>query len=490
MRVLSSLLLLSALFAAAVPPAPAQQAPPAQPTPAKEDLVAAAAKVARHSKQLSQIWPSYWPEDQAFILNVAGIGALLVSPGPRPSGFEPIGEADLPPELKGRAYFQAGNLAGAERPFVIGYPIGEGRTAMLVNLRGDDPDQAIMTLLHEQFHGYQNPAFKGREQQFVDPLAVKDRVAFAASAEVERTILAAAVSAATEGERRELLRQYFALRRERERTVPPEAVKVEQGFERIEGTAKYIDRRALSAFSRGGEAALRRLLQEELRRPLGAHTGAYSTIWFRTRGYSTGAALTYLVSHYDRGDWRSKIEAGAKPDELLESLVGKVPGAEAGRLAEQARTRFGYAAKRLQLEPLIREAEKKEIKSVAEFLALDAYHVVFDAGARGGGVKPGFSAINMTPLGQNRMALPKAMMLAVPGDTFMLTAKDRPALIDGIRFTVLLPAAPKLAGGAALTPGEHRLDKLRLTSDGYELRVDAPVVVTVEPNRMVVRLVD
>ena len=489
MRAPFSLLLFSALFAA-VPPAPAQQAPPAQPAPVtKADLLATAAKVARHGRQLSQIWPGYWPEDQAFILNVAGMGALLVSPGPRPSDFEAIADAELPPELKRRAFFKGGTLAGAERPFVIGYPIGKGRTAMLVNARGGDPDQTIMTLLHEQFHGYQNPAFKGREQQFVDPLAVKDRVAFAASAEVERAILAAALSATSEAERRELLRQYFALRRERERTVPPEAVKVEQGFERTEGTAKYIDRAALSAFSGGGEAVLRRLLQEELRRGLGAQTGAYATTWFRGRGYSTGAALTFLVSQYDRGDWRSKIEAGAKLDELLESLVGKVPEGEAARLAEKARGRFGYAAKRLELEPLIRAAEKKEIKSIAEFLALDAYQVVFDTTARGAGVKPGFSAMNMTPLAQNRMALPKAMTLAVPGEGFMLTARDRPALLEGRRFTVLLPAAPKLDGHGALPPGEHRLEKLRLMADGYELKVDAPAVVTVEPNRMVVRLV-
>jgi hypothetical protein len=475
---------------AAVPAAAAaQQAPPARPAAVtRADLVSTAAKIARHSRQLSQIWPGYWPQEQAFIINVAGMGALLVSPGAKPPGFEPMADAELPPEIKGRAFFHPGTLAGAERPFVIGYPIGEGRTAMLVNATAADADRTIGTILHEQFHGFQNTAFKRRNQQFVDPLAVKDRVAFAASAEVERAILAAALSAASDAERRALLLQYFALRRERERTVPPEVVKVEQGFERMEGTAKYVDRVAMAAMSGGGEAGLKRLLQEELRRQLGAQTGAYATVWFRLRGYSTGAALTYLVSQYDGGDWRSKIGAGAKLDELLESLVGKPSEAEAARLAEQARTRFGYAAKRLELEPSIRDAEKKEIKSVAEFLALDVYHVVFDASAAGAGAKPGFGARDMTQLGPGTTALRSAMTFAVPGATFTLTAKDRPVLIEGRRFTVLLPAAPKLGGGGTLPLGEHRLETLRLTADGYELKVDAPAVITVEPNRMVVRL--
>ncbi len=34
--------------------------------------------------------------------------------------------------------------------------------------------------------------------------------------------------------------------------------------------------------------------------------------------------------------------------------------------------------------------------------------------------------------------------------------------------------------------GEHRLESLRLSAEGYELKVDAPVTVRVEPRRLVV----
>lgn len=453
----------------------------------KNELISTAAEVVRASKQLSQVWPGYWPEDQAFIINVGGMGALLISPGPKPASFKPISSSELPPEIKGRAFFHEGVLSGAQRPFVTDFPIGEGKSAMLVNAQDRDAAKTMALMLHEQFHAYQQTAFKGREKQFVDPLAVKDRVAFAATADMERNILVEALNAKAAGERQKLLQQYFAVRRERERTVSPEVVKVEQGFERSEGTASFAEKASLVAVSGGDENDLKPLLIEQLSTRLPPDS-AYTSTWFRGRSYGTGAALTYLISQHDAGAWRAKIESGAKLDALLESLVGVVPARRAAGLAKAARTRFGYEARRRELEPIIRVAEKAELKSVAEFLALDAYQVVFEPGAAGAGANPGFSARNMTSLGSTTTALPRAMVFNVAGPTFSLTARDRPVLLELRRYTVLLPGPPETGGVGTLSPGEHRLEKLRISATGYELKVDTPVTVQVEPHRMVVRL--
>lgn len=359
--------------------------------------------------------------------------------------------------------------------------------AMLVNVSSD----TVTLLLHEQFHGYQATAFVGRHPQFVDPLAVKDRVAFAATAETERSILAAAVTANDQKQRKRLLRQYFALRRERERTLPFEVVKTEQGFERIEGTAKYVDRAASAVLSGGGESALPALIAEELNRKLGGSSAPYTTTWFRLRGYSTGAALTYLTSRFDAGDWRKKIEGGVAPGQMLEALVGAVPVRGAEKLAEAARQRFSYGAKRRELEPQIRAAEKTEIKSVAEFLALGGIALVFEPGGYAASARPGFSAQNMTLLSPSITALPRAMRFAVSADHFSVTVRERPVLLEAgkaPRYTALLAATPEVEGLGKLSLGKHNFNKLRMRSEGYELEAKVPGTVIVEPHRILVRL--
>lgn len=466
---------------------------PAKPAAAvREEMISIATQIVRASESLSQIWPGYWPEDQAFIIHAEDVGALLVSPGARPASFEPIHEYGLPQELKGRSYFHTGTLpGGSSRPFVIGHPIGEGKTALLANLNPHDPVRTITLILHEQFHGYQADAFKGREQQFVDPLAVKDRVAFAASADLERNILAAALTAPTTRKQRDLVKQYFAVRREREGTMPPEVVKVEQGFERLEGTARYVDVLGRSVVAGGGEAQSLSLLKEELQRDLAGESGAFSTIWFRSRGYGTGAALTYLISKMAGPSWRKEIEAGAKLDQMLEALVEEVPQKRRTNLASAARKRFGYESKRRELAPLIQAAERSEIKSVEEFLALAPYHVVLHPGAAGASARPGFAARDMTLLSLTRTALPMAMRFHVAGESFSITSQNTPVLMESGRsrsFTIGLKSAPFIEEIGVLSPGEHRLKSIRVTGDKFELKVGTPVTVQIESNRMIVKL--
>lgn len=454
----------------------------------KQSAFEAAARLAGAASELSRLWPGYWREGQGFIIQIAGEGALLVTSGAPPAGFETIGQAGLPPALKGRAYFHKGILPDTARPFTIGYPLGEGRTGVLLNVQGRTAEQIVGTILHEQFHGYQSEAFKNRTGgQFVDPLAIKDRVAFAASAEVEQHVLAAALAAPSELERRALLRSYFALRREREGTMPAAAIAVERGFEKSEGTALYIERLAQARLGAGGDPALAALLKERLEFKFNPNT-PFVTQWFRQRGYGTGAALTYLISRYGPENWRASIEAGANLDELLEKAIGKT-GPDASRLAAEARERFGYEARRRALEPGIRAAEKSEIKSVEEFLALAPYRLVLDASAFDGRIESGFSAQNMTPLTPTTMALALAGLFSATAPGLSLTARERPVLMEGAekRYTLLLQA-PVEVSGPSLAPGEHRLERLAIDAGGVALEIERPVLVTVGEKMMIVKL--
>jgi hypothetical protein len=471
-------------------------------TVTKQEIVETAARIVRGGKVLSHIWPGYWPKDQAFIFHAAGEGALLISPGPRPEGFEPVPPDDLPSELRGRAFYRPGTMKEAVRPFTLDFPLGRGKTAVVVNYTGRGgapvegrPVSATTIMLHEQFHAYQDTAFERESAgQFVDPLSVKDRVAFAAAAETEQRVLGAAIKARSAAERKKLLQQYVALRQEREATIPAEARQVEQSFERSEGTAKYIDRVAHAHLFEGGAAAVPELIVKELEQYLMRNSGAFGTVWFRGRGYSTGAALSYLLSLYSP-QWRQRVEEGAALDELLKDAIG-MP-AEAAALAQSARETFGYEARRRRLEAPIREAEKKEIKSVDEFLALGAYAVTLDIENPKDGpstLQRGFSARNMADLSPTVVALPTAFTYSLTSPRAALAVKERPVLEEtkGTRAetTVLLPSPPEAEGVGELPVGEHRLERLRMSAPGYELTLDRPVVVTVRPKSMHIKVED
>jgi hypothetical protein len=472
---------------------------------AREDVIAMAAQVVRGSAQLARIWPTYWPEDQAFIIQIRDQGALLISSASiaPPTGFEVLSAASIPPELRGRAFFHSGSLEGTTAPFITDFPLGNGRTAMFANA-GSSAEQTLLLLIHEQFHAYQRTAFRsnGTGSQFINPLAIRDRTRFAAGADIERRVLRAAIASSSPEERTGLLRQYFALRRAREATVPAAVVGVEEGFERSEGTAKYVDRVAHAVLLEHSPALPSLLMEnfdQDLTSDQSGFNGAFATTWFRSRSYGTGAALCYLLSLYDPQNWRSKIEQGAKLDVLLESFVGKTPATEAALLASQARAKFGYEARRRQLAPIIRAQEATEIKSVAEFMALAPFRMVLELkvpvvnGKRAAAT--GLKARGLVQLSPSEMAVPQAISYSLTMPGVLLAVRERPILLGGDdldpdldRSTVLLAAAPRI-GGRVLTPGQYHLDTLIVSAEGYDLKIDGPVVVVVTRNEVRVRRV-
>lgn len=327
-----------------------------------------AARIVEASPALAQIWPGSWPEDQPFVINLPGTGAFLVAAGAAPPGWAPVASERLPPGLRGRTYFRASPIEGESRPFILRFALDDGRTAIFVNADMDAKATAGL-LLHEQFHVFQGAAFEGQNRQFVSPAAVTDRVAFAASAELERRILAAAL-AAPPAEQRQLLRTYFLVRRERESMVPAEAREVERGYERTEGTARYVDRVAQAALF-GGEVD--RLIVHDLTDTLMDNHGPFVTVWFRDRSYATGAALTHLLSRVQPTGWRTMIEADGDPAALLEARLS--PHTNPRRAVSGAKARFGYAQLLRDMRGLIEAGARTEIKTEADFLALGAYPV-------------------------------------------------------------------------------------------------------------------
>jgi hypothetical protein len=480
---------LALLLTAAAVPSAAQGLEKASPAPAPE-VVAAAAEVQTVGPKVARLWRGYWPPQQAFIIYKPGEGALLISGEAGPPSFVALDRNGLPKALRGRAWFRPGTLEDARRPFMFDYPIGGGRTAILVFADGRSGDLPSL-IFHEQFHQHQRTAFEGPGAfDFVAPDAVPDRASFAASAETERRVLAAALTARPGKAREKLLHSYFALRREREAALGADVLKVERGLERIEGTAEFVER-AAAAYAAGSEKRLPALLSDSLREGLGAGGEPFALTWFRSRSYSVGAALTYFLRALDPKGWQRTIESGTPLDQRLAALLrfDRVPAPAA--LASEARAAFGYDAIRSDLAPKIEAAAQKEIKSVEEFYALGAYRLVFEAKGAVLGFTTGPG--RMVQISQTQLVLPDPRFVSMKHPHALLTATERPFLSETGeigRYTALLPSVPTVNGLASLAPGEHRFDKVEVIGDGLKLTVERPVIVTVSEGAMAIRLAE
>ncbi len=486
-------MLAAALYAFAASAAPEAAVP--QPS-LNEPMISTATKVSGAASKLARIWPGYWPRNQNFVLHAPGQGALLIGHGPAPPGFRALPSDRLPRELQGRAFYHQGPLKGVEMLFVIDYPVGANRTAILMTQR-EGLSSTIGVMLHEQFHGFQSSAFKNRgTQEFVSPKAIADRAAFAATADTERVLLTAALASGDKRSSKALLHQYLALRGQRTAMLPESVRKTERGLERTEGTAEFAQIMGQEAVFGGGEAAIKAMLIEALRSQLASHQGQYMTVWFRNRSYSVGAAMTYLLDRLGTKNWRSRVQAGAALDTLLAERVEFDQVKDTAALADAARLHFGYEERLARLRPSIAAAEKAEIKSVDEFYALAPYRVIFELEGPivngGGAPKMGFSTRVMAHISPQQLALPSPELVNVTHSAMTLTARNRPFLSDtsakNQRYTTLLPSAPAVNGKTALAPGEHVLERADLRAEGFELRIDAPVTIHVDEGQMIVRM--
>lgn len=87
------------------------------------------------------------------------------------------------------------------------------------------------------------------------------------------------------------------------------------------------------------------------------------------------------------------------------------------------------------------------------------------------------------------LPLPKAEMFNFSAPSVSLSTRQLPVLIEeGQRFTVLLPSAPEIIGLNAPAPGDHRLNSAIIRSNGIDLKVDKPVVVSISETSMTIRV--
>lgn len=453
----------------------------------KEKMISIAAEVVRSSKELSQIWPGYWPEDQAFIFKIADEGALLIAPSHGLNSFKPISDQQLPDELHGKAYFHEGKLEGAIKPFILDYDIGDERTALLLNVEDNNRSNIISLLLHEQFHAYQNQAYiDDLDFPSLNPSDIKDRVGFATLAEIERRILIDALSEKNARKRLEILQRYFIIRRRRESTAPQVAIKNEKFFERSEGVAEYATKVGKMIINDTGDQGLRHSLIKYLKNDLLDNETSYNSGLFRGRSYQTGGALTYFLSLYNKSDWQKRIENGEFVDDLLMEYIDTSTHIPIDVIYKK----YGYDEIYQRFETIISKINETEIKSVEDFLATKAHRLVIDTKFVSAKKIAGFSAENSFPLGKAILAIFNAIVYNSMFDGYSLTVKEQPMLLDNGKVIILLSSLPKISGTKTYAMGEYYLDTIRIADNGIELKIDIPVLLTITDNVMTIKILE
>lgn len=463
---------------------------------AKDNIIPVAAKIAHFTPQLSQIWPTYWPLDQTFIINIEGEGALLISSGEIPSSYTPMANDELPAALRGKAYYQKDGIKNIPQPFYLDYDIGNGQTAVLINVKASEKgDKFFLSniqslILHEQFHAYQKSMFSSDESVFIKPTDIRDRTAFAASAEIERRILADAIQMHDRGHQIELIQQYFAMRRLREETNLKNIAIYEKISERNEGTAEFAEQSAHSIINEGADAMLRDLLVTGLQEEIISDGGIFTSSWTRGKSYANGAALAYLIGKYDDGDWQDKIEKGAFLDEHLASLFPSLSASKANILVKAAHDIYGYGAIYSQFYPIIKTSEAKEIKTIDEFFALEPYRIFLDLSSVKEKISAGYSAEGWFILDRNITAISKAHIFNSANKNYSIISENHPVLFGAKQYTILLSKQPSIINHENKRNGEYQLDTLKIMENGVDINIKTPVLVTIESDVMTIKLLE
>jgi hypothetical protein len=302
----------------------------------------------------SAVWPGYNLAEQTFLVYIPGKWVLLFNPPERVDEFTACPEGW--PEFGTKVLYHEGSYGDLIGQLAFDFEIGGVKTVAIglpEDLQGMPiPADVYLAgfIAHEAFHQFQAGHFGEipwqREERY--PILDRENTALAC---LEMKLLMNAVSRSEAGARREvedLLRLFVAVRAERWRAGEAFVAGFEQGLEIREGTARYVEMKALSLIKSTtrlpGFAALSfpgRLKEDFLARFTGEAVSPEDMP--RNRLYPVGAALGYLCDFLGL-EWKPSAQA-AGPEFAFHLLLSKRLGAEktpAAEIVTRVKEIYGY----------------------------------------------------------------------------------------------------------------------------------------------------
>jgi len=291
--------------------------------------------------QGDSIWPGFRPDTIPVLYVVAGQGTLLLGwRGDLPQGFLPIDG------LTGSGWRPAADRGAAS----TGTQLAGQPTAQVVVSDSATIAALVGLTTHEAFHVFAAALKKegrrfgqGENSFLVTSYPVFDPQNEAGMA-LEGRILEATERATTKAKKKELARQFLAVREARHRALGAELAEFEQLVELNEGLAEYTlvravqlatrqrgfpDRAGATRLQNGKLVGLRKLTEDATRS-------------IRLRYYATGPALGLLLDALEGPAWKTRLIA---ENLTLQDALADASGyrTEERALRRQAESTFGVA---------------------------------------------------------------------------------------------------------------------------------------------------
>jgi hypothetical protein len=328
----------------------------------------------------NSIWPGFRPDTIPLSFVVPSRGDVLFGwRGPLPRGYTVISQFPQAAWRDQRA------LGAASTGTML-----EGRRVAQVVVNTLAPAVLVATAMHEAFHVFEGASKRvdakfgrGENSMLVSTYPVFD-VDDEASFALEGRILAAALTAPSIAQKRELAREFVAVRRERHRRLPNEFAEFDQLSELNEGLTEYALVRALRLESSEGPREWRAGAGRALasRQQLLSELTGTENLSLRFRYYQTGPAEALLLDALDPM-WKSQMLV---QNATLQDMLARASGIDDAAIAAEGKAResFGLSSLRGSATHQIERLKASRRATADSLLSLPGVRLVLAADSLSG----------------------------------------------------------------------------------------------------------
>ncbi len=423
-------------------------------------------------ESLDSIWPDFRPSQRPLGIYREDRDLLLLSSRPPTGAFVPVDDD----RLQGRGWYLSDVSARLRGSFVIAVQKG----GLEFTAMRDDGDLA--TLIHENFHLFQRRNWGGEEQVSLAGFDAQDSAKFRILLELEDEALIRTWQAPGSERRREHMLDYLALRTLRENVMPDDLVAAERILERREGSARYVDQKALERL--GQETTFRG--SDNVRAILEHFRGGAIQTTIRARAYISGDTMAVSLDDWMPGEeWKARmIEGGVYfPDLLAEAL-----DADAGQLEDRAAEVKASARYDRRVRQMERDMESARAAfDFADYQWQLVFQIVYDPEEED--LRAGFTTSgSIQHLEDDWMLIPDPSEYTLSGSNQTLRIQGHPVLSrtrevesGKVREAIVLLTGPPETQEGPMEPGEYELEGKPFDQAGIEFEAGQPTPVSLYP---------
>ncbi len=339
----------------------------------------------------NEIWPGYDLSEEPFVAYMPNDFVLFVNGKRPPEGFKPY-PTDWA-KIGARAFIHYGVYRNLVGQFAFNFQIDSVTTFamglpknLLFSLK--NPSYTLLsTTIHEGFHQYQHTHFGeipwAREELY--PILDLENTALASlEMQILKKSLDYLFAPNNENRLKTLAKEFAAVRNYRWNHAESFVKKYEQGQEINEGTARYVEMKAMECFLKLDPSKIQNKLLREIKADMSGESiknlllsdmnarlnglSVSPENMLRNRIYPVGATLGFLMDRFGI-DWKGKFQAAGGKISFLQLLKERfnLDSTELSELFEKAKKEFNYSKILSSAESQINEYFAEYKKALQKF---------------------------------------------------------------------------------------------------------------------------